>query len=270
MIYDQTFNMSFQQKVETIQYNAALAITGAIRGSSREKLYQELGLETLQQRRWYRKLCCFYKILKSQSPKYLYSIIPIHNMSYRTRQCNKIPAINVKHDFFKNTFFPSTIMEWNKLDWEIKNSESIVTFKKRILSFIRPSANSTFNCHNPRGIKLLSRLRLGLSHLREHKFKHSFQDSLNPFCSCGKGEVETSSHYLLHCSNYLEERLALLNTMKILTCPYYNKVIGNLLAFYFSAALLSTMTKTLLSSMPLQITSFQPEDFMNLYSAVLD
>ena len=172
------------------------------------------GLKTLQQRPWYRKLWCFYKILKSQSPKYLYSIIPIHNMSYRTRQCNKIPAINVKHDFFKNTYFPSTIMEWNKLDWEIKNSESIVTFKKRILSFIRPSANSTFNCHNPRGIKLLSRLRLGLSHLREHKFKHSFQDSLNPFCSCGKGEVETSSHYLLHCSNYSEERLALLNTIK--------------------------------------------------------
>ena len=104
-IYDQTFNMLFQQKMETIQYNAALAITGAIRGSSREKLYQELGLETLQQRRWYRKLCCFYKILKSQSPKYLYSIISKHNMSYRTRQCNKIPAVNVKHDFCKNTFF---------------------------------------------------------------------------------------------------------------------------------------------------------------------
>ena len=156
-IYDQTSNMSFQQKGETIQYNAALATTGTIRGSSMEKLYWELGSETLQQRRWYRKLYCFYKILKSQSLKYLYSIIPIHNMSYRTRQCNKIPAINVKHDFFKNTFFPSTIMEWNKLDWEIKNSESIATFKKRILSFIRPSANSTFNCHNPRGIKLLSR-----------------------------------------------------------------------------------------------------------------
>ena len=105
-------------------------------------------------------------------------------------------------------------MEWNKIDWEIKNSESILTFKKRILSFIRPSAKSTFNCHNPREIKLLSRLRLGLSHLRKHKFKHSFQDSLNPFCSCGKGEVETSSRYLLHCSNYSEERLALLNTIR--------------------------------------------------------
>ena len=206
--------MPFQQKMETIQYNAALAITGAIRGSSREKLYQELGLETLQLRCWYRKLCCFYKILTSQSPKYLYSIIPIYNMSYRTRQCNKIPAINAKHDFFKNTFFPSTIMEWNKLDWEIKNSESIATFKKRIRSFIRSSANSTFNCHNPIGIKLLLRLRLGLNHLREHKSKHSFQDSLDSFCSCGKGEAETSSRYLLHCSNYSEERLALLNTRR--------------------------------------------------------
>ena len=47
MICDQTSNMSFQQKIEAIQYNAALAITGEIRGSSREKLYQELGLETL-------------------------------------------------------------------------------------------------------------------------------------------------------------------------------------------------------------------------------
>ena len=135
-------------------------------------------------------------------------------MSHRTRQCNKIPAINVKHDFFKNTFFPSTIIEWNKLDWEIKNSENIVTFKKRILSFIKPSANSTFNCNKPGGIKLVSPLRLGFSHLREHKFKHSFQDSRNPVCSCGKDKVEMSSHYMLHCSNFSEEQLALLNSSK--------------------------------------------------------
>ena len=38
------------------------------------------------------------------------------------------------------------------------------------------------NCHNPQAIKYLSRIRLGLSHLREHKFKHSFQDTLNPVC----------------------------------------------------------------------------------------
>ena len=47
VIYDQSYNNTFYQKMESIQYNAALAITGAIRGSSREKLYQELGLESL-------------------------------------------------------------------------------------------------------------------------------------------------------------------------------------------------------------------------------
>ena len=177
-------------------------------------------------------------------------------MSYSTRQCSKIPAINAKHDFVRKTFFPSTIIEWNKLDCKIKSSEGIETFKKRIISLIRSSPNSIFNCHNPRGIKFQSWLRLGLSHLGEHKFQHSFQDSLNPFCSCWKGEVETSSPYLLHCSNYSEERLALLNTIKILTSPYYNKVIRNLLAFYFSATLLSTLTKTLLSSTLLYTTSF--------------
>ena len=51
IIYDQAFNNSFHQKIESLQYNAALPITGAIRGTLREKIYQELGLESLQQRR---------------------------------------------------------------------------------------------------------------------------------------------------------------------------------------------------------------------------
>ena len=47
ILYDQTFNNSFHERLESIQYNAALAITGATRGSSREKLNQELGFESL-------------------------------------------------------------------------------------------------------------------------------------------------------------------------------------------------------------------------------
>ena len=65
VIYDQHYNSSFHQKLESKQYNAALAITGAIRGSSREKLYQEVGLESLKQRRWFRKLCYLFKITKN-------------------------------------------------------------------------------------------------------------------------------------------------------------------------------------------------------------
>ena len=76
VIYDQSYNNTFHQKMESIQYNAALTITGAIRGSSREKLYQELGLESLQQRRWYRKLCYFFKLTENKSSKYLFNYIP--------------------------------------------------------------------------------------------------------------------------------------------------------------------------------------------------
>ena len=56
ILYDKAFHESFHQKKKSIQYNACLAITGAIRGSSRKKMYQELSLESLQHRRWYRKL----------------------------------------------------------------------------------------------------------------------------------------------------------------------------------------------------------------------
>ena len=123
--------------------------------------------------------------------------------------------------------------------------------KIRILSFIRSSPNSTFNSHNSKGIKFLSRLRLGLSHLGEHKFKHSFQHSLNLFCSCLKGKFETISHYLLHCSSCSEERLALLNTAKIIDMPILQQSDSEFIAFYFLATILSTIAKTFLSSMSL-------------------
>ena len=59
VLFDQAFNASFHEKLESIQYNACLALTGTIRGTSKEKLYQEVGLESLQLRRWYRKLLSF-------------------------------------------------------------------------------------------------------------------------------------------------------------------------------------------------------------------
>ena len=49
VIYDKAYNETLHQKLESIQYNTCLlAKLGAIRGSSREKFYLELGLESLQ------------------------------------------------------------------------------------------------------------------------------------------------------------------------------------------------------------------------------
>ena len=105
------------------------------------------------------------------------------------------------------------MIEWNKLDLNIRNSESLTSFKRNVLKFIRLSKNSIFLCNNPKGIQLLIRLRLGSSHLRDHKFKHNFQDTVNPICNCGE-DIETSCHYLLQCSLYTNERLAPLNVIQ--------------------------------------------------------
>ena len=85
------------------------------------------------------------------------------------------------NNFSRNSFFPSTIIEWNNLDMKIRNSETFSAFKKSILKFIRPSSNSISNCHIPNGIKLITRLRSGHSHLLEHKFRHKFRIILIQF-----------------------------------------------------------------------------------------
>ena len=64
MIYDQLSNASFSKKIESVQHNAVLAITGTIKGSSREKIYQELGLEYLYRRRWVIRLCLLCKVFQ--------------------------------------------------------------------------------------------------------------------------------------------------------------------------------------------------------------
>ena len=232
IIYDQAYNVSFLQKIESIQCNAALATRGAIRETSREKLYHELGFESFVSKRSYRKLCSLYKVFKTQSPRYLFEVIPTAKRAYITRNNDKLPHFKVKHNYFKNYFFPSTVTKWNKLDLNIRTSESLSSFKSKVVKFIRPSENSIFLCNNPKGIQLLTRLRLGLIHLRDHKFNHNFLDTLNPICNCGE-DIKTSCHYLFHCSLYTKERLALLNLFKALIIVFQNLLILILLKFSF-------------------------------------
>ena len=120
-------------------------------------------------------------------PSHLSNLIPNINKVQNTRPSHNFPPIKIRHDYFKNSFFLSATSEWNKLDLDIRNSVSFKTFKKKLLNFIRPSTNSILDIDNPFGIKLLTRLCLGLSHLQERRFRHCFQDTLNPLCECRKG-----------------------------------------------------------------------------------
>ena len=187
VIYDQPENESSSRKTESVQYNASLAIKGAKRGTSQEKLYRELGLEYLRSRRWLRRMSYFYKQIKTQKPLCLFNLIPAELDSLRYR--NTYPVMRCRNDYFKNSFTPYVVKEWDRLSTEIRKSTSCQEFRRSLLSFVKLTCSSLFSIHHPVGVKLLFRL----SDTFEHN-SANFHDIFISLCSW-RHELETTSHY---------------------------------------------------------------------------
>ena len=130
------------------------------------------------------------------------------SLRYTTR-FSPHPNIKVRTELFRNSFFPYTVNAWNKLHNNIKSSDSFLIFRKRMLNLIRPKCNETYEIHNPTGLKLLTHLRLGLSHLNDHKFNHNFRDCINPLCLCS-----LYVHFFLHFHHVSLQRQSLMNNIK--------------------------------------------------------
>ena len=148
VIYDQPNHESFCTKIEIIQYNDALAITGVLRGTSQIKLYKELGIEPLRFRRWFRRLCTFFKIKIHGIPKYLLNKIPSSQTHCNTRNTDQVETYYYRIDIFKNSFFPYTIIEWNKLDLDVRKSKSYAIFRNTLLKLGRPNQNAIYKINN--------------------------------------------------------------------------------------------------------------------------
>ena len=82
-----------------------------------------------------RRLCLFYKIASTKLPEYIYDFIPLVRQSQR--HPNTSNSFSSRIEYFKNSFFPNVICEWNKLNSEICNSGSFNIFRKSLLNFIR-------------------------------------------------------------------------------------------------------------------------------------
>ena len=145
-----------------------------------------------------------FKIREEKTPNYLINLVPKCEPTIRPKN-NSIPTFNCQTDCFKHSFFPSTLNDWFNLDFNIRNAESVSLFKSRLLSL--------HNIFHPKALKFLTRLRLGFSHLNEHRFRHNFQDCLNPLCSCSL-KIEDTSHYPLHCHHFSQHRVDLMNCVK--------------------------------------------------------
>ena len=169
-------------------------------------------MEFLKSRRRFRRLCTFYKIRTYNISLYLADLLPKGTHSYNTRNSEDITTFPSRAETFIFSFFPWSIVEWNKIDLKIRNSSCLV-FRNYVLKRIRPLAAPLYNIHNPLGLKLLTRLRLGLSHLSEHRFNHNFESCLNPICTCSL-EVESTIHFFLICHHFNAIRITLNNSLK--------------------------------------------------------
>ena len=78
-------------------------------------------------------------------------------------------------------------------------SVNIKCSKSILMKFISLQERSLFSIHDPTGVKLLTTRRLKSSHLKEHKFRHNFKDSVFPIYGCGT-ETETTEHFFLQSS----------------------------------------------------------------------
>ena len=146
-------------------------------------------------------------------------MIPAKSSSYNKRNSDHIETYYCRTYIFKYSFF--TIVEWNRLDHILHNSKSYNIFKNYLLKIGRPMPKPTFNIYNHLGLKLLTLLKLGPSHLNEYRFSHNFEDCINPLCSCSL-QVESITHYFLHCHNFVNIRNTLLNKLNGISCDISN------------------------------------------------
>ena len=191
-----TFN-SLMEKIERVQYQAALAVTGAWQGSNCSQLNEELGWETLSDRRMGRMILQIHKIMNNKTPSYLKDKLPPPNH----RPLSNRPLVNVfreikfKSDRYKNSFFPDVISSWNKIVSNFDDFPSFDVLKNHVVSSFRPKNKSIFGVHDPIGLRYLFQLRVSLSPLRSHKSRHNFIDTPSDICHCNQG-VEDTSHFL--------------------------------------------------------------------------
>ena len=156
--------------IERVQYHAALAITGCWRGSSQIKLYEELGWESLADRRWARRLIQMFKIHNNLTPLYLRdNLLQFRGRHLRSGNDNKYQEFMCNSTRYKNSFFPDAIKSWNSLGIDFLSSQSIGIFKNSILDLVRLRPKSFNGVHDPNGLKYIIQLRLGLSALKSHK-----------------------------------------------------------------------------------------------------
>ena len=121
------------EKLERVQYQAALAVTGAWHSSNCAKLNEELGLETLLDRRLCRHVLQIQKIMNNKTHSYLKDKLP---PKHRPFLVNVFRRIKCRTDRYMNSFLPHAINSWNIFISHFDDFPSVDSLKEHLLSLL--------------------------------------------------------------------------------------------------------------------------------------
>ena len=197
-VWDNCSNEAKRQ-LDSIHHEAARIITGGTKLCSLEKLLADLGWDSLQERRTKHKLVIFYKIINNLTSNYLQEFLPPlvqDGNPYRLRNSSDIRTIHTNTNLFYNSFYPSTIREWNNLAQEIKDASSVASFKYQLNRETRNRAPPKYySAGSRKGQILHARLRMRCSSLNADLYRKNIIPS--PSCSCGG--FESAYHFFYIC-----------------------------------------------------------------------
>ena len=206
-VYCNTLKQSELSRLENVQYRAAKLVTGASKFTSREKLNLELGWEDIKRRSDNLGLNIFHKIHSYETRPLIRSCMPKPDLGNKYNVRSKGGYIPFKHSGlkFKKSFFPHTTQLWNNLPRNVR-CKSVFDFKEHINKELKPPRYKHFARGNKISNSILTKIRVGRSDLKQHKFTIGLVDS--PQCDCHFRE-ESPSHYFLDCFLYSSERQVL-------------------------------------------------------------
>jgi hypothetical protein len=191
-----------------VQYEAAKIVTGAIKGTSKHHLMQEVGWESMSTRRKIHKLILYCKIINNLSPTYLKELLPLQvyeRTNYSLRTVSDFSLFKSHTERYKGSFL------WNSINIETCSPVSLDFFKNTLFTiFDLPVPNVIYNLSNDRFSSVYhTRLHLGACALNFYLFKIGCK--VSPVCMCGFN-TEIIKHYFLRCPIFAAQRQKLLSS----------------------------------------------------------
>ena len=189
-------------KLDRIQYRSAKVVTGALHFSSRIKLDNDLGWESLSSRYEFLGLSLFHNIAHNNVWPLIRTFMPkAKEKMHNTRSNDEYENFKRPNEKYFNSFFPHFTRAWNNLEKEVRDDQDHNQFKENMKLKIKPPKYRHYKYGDKYVNTLLCRLRVGRSYLNADSYKIGHSDT--DLCDCG--QKETVAHFFV-CRNYFAQQ----------------------------------------------------------------